>query len=49
MMRNLNEDDMVAQWMTYLTHCTVGNKCYLLREDKVAILNVLKYGRRLDP
>ena len=49
MMANLNKDATVALWMTYLTHCTVTNECYLLREEKVSILNVLKYGRRLDP
>ena len=49
MMRNLNDDAIVAQWIVYLIYCHVENKGYLLREEKMAILIVLKYGRRLDP
>ena len=44
-----NVDDLQYQWVRYLEHCAVGNKCYLLREEQMAILIVLKYGRRLDP
>ena len=44
-----NEDDMEVRWLAYLIYCNVENKCYLLREEKMAILIVLKYGRRLDP
>ena len=47
--KNQNEDAMVACLLAYLIYCTAENKCYLLREEKMAILIVLKYGRRLDP
>ena len=40
---------MVARWLAYLVYCNVENKCYLLREDKMEILIVLRYGCRLDP
>ena len=47
--RNFDEDEMEARWVAYLVYCTVGNKCYLLREEKMEMLVVMKYGRRLDP
>ena len=48
-MKNKKEDAMVACLLAYLIYCTVGNDCYLLREEKKAITIVLRYGRRLDP
>ena len=44
-----NGDGMQERCASYAAYCNVGNKCFLIREVKMAILNVLKYGRRLDP
>ena len=44
-----NGDGMKERCASYAVHCYVGNKCFLLRGEKMAILIVLKYGRRLDP
>ena len=45
----LHGDDVALKWAKYFVHCNAGNKCYLLRVVKMAVLIVLKYGRRLDP
>ena len=46
---DLNGDGMKERCASYAAYCNVGNKCFLIREEKMAILIVLKYSRRLDP
>ena len=48
-MVDLNGDGMKERCASYAAHCNAGNKCFLLRGEKMAILILLKYGRRLDP